>query len=118
MNGDDHLMMSEETRQLWGAQNRWVNDGDNLKGKCIDEIKEKVVRLIRKSDPREDTYYTCRCGIELYPVKLMNLRAIHCEDCEYGQLIISELKKCGQPTYPPGGWLNSDSLLGAPGVFI
>jgi len=101
--------MSEETRELWGKQNRWVNDGNNLKGECIDKIKNKITKLINIDD-----YYTCRCGIELHPQDLINLRAIHMEDCKYGKIIKCELKKCGEPIMPPGGWLNSDSLLGHP----
>ncbi len=103
--------MDEEVRDLWGKQNRWVNDGDKLKGECIEGIKDKVIKLARKFDPERD-YDTCRCGIEILPRELINLRAIHCKDCQYGKLIVDELKKCGQPTYPPGGWLNSGSLLG------
>ena len=103
--------MDEKTRELWGIQNRWVNDGDKLKGKCIEEIKDKIVKRARKYDPERD-YETCKCGIEVLPRKLINLRAIHGRDCEYGELIYKELTKCGQPTCPPGGWLNSDSLLG------
>lgn len=105
-------MMDEETRQLWGKQNRWVLDGDKLHGKCIDEIKNKVTKLMRETDYLEGNYYTCNCGIEIYPQELLNLRAIHDKGCKYGKLIWSELEKCGQPTYPPGGWLNSGSLLG------
>jgi hypothetical protein len=104
--------MDEEVRDLWGKQNRWVNDGDNLHGKCIDEIKNKVTKLMRDTDYIEGDYYTCDCGIEIHPQELLNLRAIHCKRCQYGKLIVDELKKCGQPTYPPGGWLNSGSLLG------
>ncbi len=105
--------MDEKTRELWGKQNRWVNDGDHLKGKCIEEIKDKVVALARKNYPGAN-YDTCNCGIEILPRKLINLRAIHARDCKYGQLIYRELKKCGEPTHPPGGWLNSKSLLGEP----
>lgn len=104
--------MDEEVRQLWGKQNRWVLDGDKLHGKCIDEIKNKVTKLMRETDYIAGDYYTCNCGIEIYPQKLLNLRAIHDKNCKYGKLIWSELEKCGQPTHPPGGWLNSGSLLG------
>lgn len=103
--------MSEDTMQLWGKQNRWVNEGDHLTGKCIDEIKNKVAKLTGETD-LIDGYYTCRCGLEMFPPNLLNLRAIHMEDCKYGTLIKEEMEKCGQPTMPPGGWLNSNSLLG------
>lgn len=103
--------MDEKTRDMWGKQNRWVKDGKNLKGKCIEEIKDKVITLARKYDPKRD-YDTCRCGIEILPRTLINLRAIHIKDCNYGQLIKRELEKCGSPTMPPGGWLNPESLTG------
>jgi len=104
--------MDEKTRELWGKQNRWVNNGVNLKGKCIEEIKDKVVYLARKGTYTGEEYDTCRCGIEILPRTLINLRAIHIRDCKYGQLIKHELVKCGQPIIPPGGWLNTYSLLG------
>lgn len=106
------VAMDQKIRELWGEQNRWINDGANLKGKCIDEIKNKITKLMRETDYREGAYYTCGCGIEIHPQRLINLRAIHCKDCKYGNLIKCELKKCGQPTSPPGGWLNAGSLLG------
>ena len=81
--------------------------------KCIEEIKDKVVNLARKHMAPGAEYDTCICGIEILPKKLINLRAIHARNCKYGELIYQELTKCGQPTCPPGGWLNSDSLQGA-----
>jgi hypothetical protein len=102
----------KQIRDAWGEQNRWVNDGDKLKGKCIDEIKNKVTKLMRETDYIEGDYYTCNCGIEIHPQELLNLRAIHCKSCQYGKLIRKELEKCGQPIHPPGGWINSGSLHG------